>query len=135
MTRPSIVCLCGSTRFRAEFEQANRRFTLQGRIVLTVGFFAHGAEGADITDTAKHALDHLHLHKIRLADEVFIINPGGYIGESTRREIAYSIYLGKCLHFLDDRKGEAYLERETHSLGALMASFIDGPDELKRVPS
>ena len=99
MTRPRIICLCGSTRFKAEFEAANRDLTLDGKIVLSVGLFGHH-EGLDMTGPVKANLDELHLRKIDLADEVLVINPEGYIGESTTREIAYAESTGTPIRYL-----------------------------------
>ena len=88
-----VVCLCGSTRFRAEIVEANRLFTLEGHIVLAPGVFGH--DGDPITDDEKAKLDALHLRKIDMAEQVIVIAPGGYIGESTRREIVYAESTGK----------------------------------------
>lgn len=85
---PIVVCLCGSTRFRDEFTEANRHETMAGKIVLAPGVFGHS--GDPLTDGDKARLDRLHFEKINMADEVLVINPGGYIGESTRREIQYA---------------------------------------------
>lgn len=87
--KPTVVCLCGSTRFKDEFLQAQKDETLAGRIYLSVGLFGH-VEGLDMNGPVKQKLDELHLQKIDLADEVLVINPGGYIGESTKREIKYA---------------------------------------------
>lgn len=46
-------------------------------------------------------LDMLHLRKIDLADRVLVINPGGHIGESTGKEIAYAGANGKPVSFAD----------------------------------
>lgn len=97
--RPRVVVLCGSTRFKPEFEDANRRLTLDGCIVLAPGVFGH-ADGTHVTDEQKTALDALHFRKIDLADEVLIINPGDYIGESTRHEIEYAKRTGKPVRYL-----------------------------------
>lgn len=94
----TIVCICGSTRFRAEMAEANRELTLAGCIVLAPGVFAH--DGDEITEAEKQSLDQLHLRKIDLADEVLVVDPGGYGGESTSREIAYAREKGKPLYFL-----------------------------------
>lgn len=102
MEKPTIICLCGSTRFIIEFDEINRKFTLQGKIVLSVGVFGHsesGGQGA-LTDDTKSGLDELHLRKIDLADEVFVLNVGGYIGDSTRNEIAYARKIGKPVAYL-----------------------------------
>jgi len=72
--RPRIVVLCGSTRFKDVFIQANRSETLAGRIVLSVGMFWHD-EGIDMDDPVKAMLDRLHFAKIDLADEVLVLNP------------------------------------------------------------
>ena len=87
--RPTIVCLCGSTRFQEEFEAAQAALTDRGRIVLSVGRFGH-KDGLDMDGEHKKMLDDLHKRKIDLADVVFVINPGGYIGESTKSEIEYA---------------------------------------------
>lgn len=96
---PTIVCLCGSTRFGDAYRDAMREETLAGRIVLTVGLLGH-AEGIDMGGPVKAALDELHLRKIDLADEILVLNVGGYVGESTRREIAYARSRGKTIRSL-----------------------------------
>ena len=106
--RPKIVCLCGSTRFFREFQVANFEQTMAGRIVLTVGFYPHSTEhhetvgltNAGYSLSKKEELDVLHLRKIDLADEVLVLNVGGYVGESTRREIAYATTHGKPISYL-----------------------------------
>lgn len=97
---PTIVCLCGSTRFVNAFRDALRNETLAGKIVLSVGLLGH-AEGLDMNGLVKKALDELHLRKIDLADEVLILNVGGYVGESTRRELEYARKYGKTVRFLE----------------------------------
>lgn len=94
--RPEIVCICGSARFLQQMRAANRDLTLGGVIVVAPG----EVEGAILPDQ-KAALDALHLRKIDLADRVLVVNPGGYIGESTTREIAYARAAGKPVSFTD----------------------------------
>ncbi len=89
----SIVCICGSTRFREEIAEAYARLTLGGEIVLSPALFQHS--GDKFTGEQKERLGELHLRKIDLADWVYVVDPGGYIGESTSREIAYAESLGK----------------------------------------
>jgi hypothetical protein len=89
--RPKIVCLCGSLRFHREFAAERTRLTLELAIVL-----APEATEAPVPDPLLvRALGELHLRRIDLADEVRIVNPGGYIGAATRREIAYADAMGK----------------------------------------
>ena len=130
--RPTIVCLCGSTRFKDEFIRANFQETLAGKIVLTIGCDQRtDAElGIDdetkrkLDDETKRKLDELHWHKIRLADEVLILNVGGYIGQSTQRELALAIAKSKRLRFLEKDLGEDYMDRNSHELGRLVADLI-----------
>ncbi len=102
--RPEIVCICGSTRFAEEMSAANVELTFAGVIVVAPGVFLRAEDHeADepITPEQKTALDALHLRKIDLADRVLVVNPGGYIGESTGREIAYARAIGKPVSFTD----------------------------------
>ena len=106
--KPKVVCLCGSTRFKDAFDEANYRETMMGRIVLSVGFFMHASgnkHGEDIgaTPEQKIALDELHKRKIDLADEVLVLNINGYIGESTRSEIEYAEAHKKPVRYLEER--------------------------------
>jgi dienelactone hydrolase len=96
--RPTIVTICGSTRFRAEMTVANRELTLAGHIVLAPGVFGH--DGDEMTEQQKDDLDRLHLQKIDMADEVYVVNPGKYVGQSTRREIEYARRNGKRVTWL-----------------------------------
>ncbi len=100
--RPIIVCLCGSTKFKQEFIAANFQETMAGRIVLSVGWFGH-ADGEIYTPSKeeKERLDLLHLRKIDLADEILIINVGGYVGESTYKEWQYAKKKLKLIRWLD----------------------------------
>ncbi|MGP9539809.1 hypothetical protein ACT3SP_17560 [Brachybacterium sp. AOP43-C2-M15] len=100
--RPEIVCLCGSTRFVDEMNAVNRDLTFAGAIVVAPGVFAHSRDAdQEVAPEQKEALDALHLRKIDLADRVLVVNPGGYIGESTRREIAYARAAGTPVSFTD----------------------------------
>ena len=96
--KAAIVCICGSTRFRAEIAEVNRQLTLEGKIVLAPGVFTH--DGDALTGEDKERLDRLHLEKIDLADEVVVVNPGGYIGESTCKEIDYAMRCRKRITYV-----------------------------------
>ncbi|MBL7252927.1 hypothetical protein [Paractinoplanes lichenicola] len=98
--RPEIVCICGSVRFVDELSAANRALTLAGVIVVAPSVAPTGGD-EPITDEQKTALGALHLRKIDLADRVLVVNPGGYVGESTSREIAYARATGKPVSFTD----------------------------------
>ena len=97
-----VITLCGSTRFKDEFLEAQKRLTLEGNVVITVGLFGHSGDDVVWTEGVKEMLDRQHLAKIDLADEIFVINVGGYIGDSTRREIAYAEFKGKSITYLEE---------------------------------
>lgn len=100
----NIVCLCGSTKFKEAFEKANRDESLKGSIVLTVVQFSHH-DKLNVTDAQKEIFDSLHFDKIELADEVFVLDVNGYIGDSTRREIEYAEKLNKTVRYLSNMEG------------------------------
>ena len=99
-TKPTIVCLCGSTRFKDAFETAARVETLSGKIVLSVGLCGH-LEGLDMSSDTKKMLDELHKRKIDIADEILVLNVQGYIGESTKSEILYARNHDKVVRYLE----------------------------------
>lgn len=99
-----VITLCGSTKFEAEFADVNQRLTMEGCVVISLGMFNlpdlpdydWAADSADL----RTRLGCVHFQKIRMADEVYIVDPGGYVGDSTRREIAYAESLGKPVRYL-----------------------------------
>ena len=103
-----VITLCGSTRFKDEFMDAQKRLTLAGNIVISVGLFGHSGDNevwenmdeGTLTKT-KEMLDDMHKRKSDMADEIFVINVGGYIGSSTRSEIDYAVATGKPVHYLE----------------------------------
>lgn len=109
-----IVTLCGSTRFKEQFLETQKRLTLEDCIVISVGLFGHSGDDDVWKPGVKEMLDDMHLRKIDLADEIFVIrsnlfacqskNVGGYIGESTRREIAYAEKSGKKINYLENKE-------------------------------
>lgn len=96
-----IITLCGSTRFKEQFLETQKRLTLEGCIVISVGLFGHAGDGEVWKPGVKEMLDDMHKRKIDLADEIFVINVGGYIGESTKSEIAYAQETGKKVNYLE----------------------------------
>lgn len=105
-----VITLCGSTRFKDEFMEAQKRLTLAGNIVISVGLFGHSGDNevwenmdeGTLTRT-KEMLDDMHKRKIDMADEIFVINVDGYIGSSTRSEIEYAIANGKVVRYLESQ--------------------------------
>ena len=96
-----VITLCGSTRFKEQFLEAQKQLTLEGNIVISVGLFGHSGDDEVWADGVKSMLDDMHKRKIDMADAIYVINPGGYIGESTRNEIEYARRNGKEIMFLN----------------------------------
>ncbi len=105
--RPTVVCLCGSTRFMEQFFNSGWDETMKGKIVLSVGVNLKmetpdgGHVGEAMGNEVKEMLDELHKRKIDMADEVLVLNVGGYIGDSTRSEIEYAKAHGKPVRYLE----------------------------------
>ena len=99
--RYRVVTLCGSTRFKDAFLEAQKRLTLAGNIVISVGLFGHAGDEEVWNKGVKEMLDDMHKRKIDMADEIFVVNVGGYIGESTRSEIEYAAATGKSVRYLE----------------------------------
>lgn len=122
VTRKEVgrITLCGSTKFRAEYELWNKRLTLAGFLVYSVAGFGHS--GDVFTPEEKERLDHIHIAKIDASHAIVVINSGGYIGESTRREIAFAEQFGKDVFYTSLGPGRTVYELRTGP---------DGPSSLR----
>lgn len=96
-----VITLCGSTRFKEQFMAVQKKLTLEGNIVISVGLFGHSGDDEVWTPGMKEMLDNMHKRKIDMADAIYVINVGGYIGESTRSEIEYALRNGKKVYYLE----------------------------------
>jgi hypothetical protein len=118
--KPLVVCFSGSTRFvdvmavkMWEMERDGDVVTLGCHLLPDWYWSSDGPDvvpvQADHQAEAEGVADHMdkiHLRKIDMADELFVINVDGYIGDATRREIEYAKSLGKPVR---------YLEPDTHN--------------------
>lgn len=104
-----VITLCGSTKFKDDFMREQKRLELEGNIVISVGLFGHSGDNevwenmteGELTKT-KLMLDDMHRRKIDMADEIFVINKNGYIGESTRGEIEYATKTNKTVKYMEN---------------------------------
>ena len=97
-----VITICGSTRFKEQFLEAQKRLTLAGNIVISVGLFGHSGDDKVWAEGTKEMLDDMHKRKIDMADGIYVINVGGYIGQSTRSEIEYARSQGKIVEYLEE---------------------------------
>lgn len=87
-----VITLCGSSRFKKDFIESAEKLSLEGNIVISLGLFGNANHKYDtvITDKIKKMLDEVHKEKIKMSDAIYVINPNGYIGESTKNEIKFA---------------------------------------------
>ena len=96
-----VITLCGSTKFKDEFLIEQKRLTLEGNIVISVGLFGHSGDDEVWKENIKKMLDDMHKRKIDMADEIFVINKNGYIGSSTKSEIEYALKTNKKVNYME----------------------------------
>lgn len=99
--RYPVITLCGSTRFKDAFFDVFKRLTLEGNIVLLPGIYAHSGDKEAWEPGRKEILDDMHRRKIDMSDAIFVVNVGGYVGESTRAEIDYARRNGREIRYLE----------------------------------
>ena len=99
-----VITLCGSTKFKDDFIREQKRLTLEGNIVISVGSFGHSGDDEVFTEGVKEMLDDMHKRKIDMADEIFVINKKGYVGASTKSEIEYALSHGKVVRYMEEVK-------------------------------
>lgn len=99
--RFKVITLCGSTKFKDDFIREQKRLSLEGNIVISVGLFGHSGDDEVWKDGTKEMLDEMHKRKIDMADEIFVINKDGYVGTSTKSEIEYAIAHGKKVNYME----------------------------------
>lgn len=100
----TIVCILGSSKFKDRILGHKQRLSLQGKVVLDAGFFHH-VDKLPIDDEQKRRLDELVLDKVEMADEVYVVDEQGYIGQTTRRAISHALGLGKPIKFEEQPVG------------------------------
>lgn len=95
-----IVVLCGSTRFKPEFESEARKLTLQGNFVINLNIFSGYDKYINLSESDISLLKDIQIDKIVLCDILYVINKDGYIGESTKQEIQFAKCLGKTIKYM-----------------------------------
>jgi len=104
-----VITLCGSTKFKDDFLKEQKRLSLEGNIVISVGLFGHSGDGEVWDEGIKEMLDDMHKRKIDMADEIFVINKNGYIGSSTKSEIDYALKTNKKVNYMEEITNGWYL--------------------------
>lgn len=92
-----VFTLCGSTKFMDKILEVHEELELQGYVV--IGIVKH-VRKEPYTTEEEELLDVLHKIKIDMADAIYVVNVGGYIGSSTRSEIEHAKKAGKEIYYL-----------------------------------
>ena len=100
MSKYKIITLIGSTKFKDDFIKVKEQLTLQGFIVLSLGVFSQ-YDNIKLSEDQLNMLADIQNKKIEMADEIFVINKNGYIGNSTKTEIEFAKSLGKKINYLE----------------------------------
>lgn len=97
---PKVIVLCGSTRFKVALREWESRLEIEEQCpVIPVSLWSDGPTVFPTADE-KEIMDRVHRSKIDLATEVFVVDPGGYVGDSTKAEIEYAQSMGKHVRWL-----------------------------------
>lgn len=97
-----IITLCGSFGYTEKFYEVRDKLTMEGNVVFMPSTINSSINMAELTESQIRDIHMIHDKKIMMSDEVFIINPKGYIGSDTRREINFAISMGKKVRYLVD---------------------------------
>lgn len=97
-----IITVLGSTQFRKEIQKWALERTLDNHELILFAPFAK--EEIPNLEHFRKELEIQHFQKIRMADEVFVFNKNGYLGDSTKLEIKYAEQIGKIIHYLESGK-------------------------------
>ena len=101
----TVIALCGSMRFRDEFERLEADLALAGHVVLSPTALDPFTE---LNAEKRARLGRIHLQKIAMSDEVLVVNVGDYVGESTRREIEHARSHGIPVNFLEPHANDYF---------------------------
>ena len=96
-----VVTLCGSTRFKEDFERVQKELTLSGYIVIPLAIYSQYDE-TELTDEQKQMLIEMQYRKIDISDEIYVINKYGYIGSDTMKEIEYAESRHRRIRYMED---------------------------------
>lgn len=96
-----VITLCGSTRFKNEFYECATELTRSGWLVLMPHIFSK-ADGEVIDDDRIKLLKDMHTGRMLKSDAIFVVNPGGYIGEHTKYEIDFARIMGLVVYYMEE---------------------------------
>ena len=109
-----IITICGSTKFKNLILKKAQELTMDGHIVLMPCVFHH-ADNVELSTEDKIKLDNLHKEKIEMSDAIYVVNPDGYIGDSTKSEIDWAQRKKKCIIYLYSGPAVTYIGGDSNS--------------------
>ena len=96
-----VVAMIGSTRFQNTFIEKCWELSAKG-FVVTLPNFRPATQMAKGFDIPEEILEDIGFKRIDMADKVYVVNEDGYIGDSTRKEIAYAKSIGKNIKYMEE---------------------------------
>ncbi len=109
-----VLTICGSMRFAEQMKEIADKLEYEdGYCVLQPAYCAN----VELTPSQIKMLTEAHYKKIDLSDGIYVVNIGGYIGESVSQEIAYAKNCGKEIiyHERNDCKETYRLNKMTYA--------------------
>lgn len=97
-----IITVCGSMKFIEEMMEISEKVELQGNVVLMPVYSPSKPNKDSFTNEEILILDKMHQERIKLSDAILVVNVGGYIGNSTSKEIEYAKSLDKEIIYYTD---------------------------------
>ena len=94
-----IITICGSMKFQEQMIEVAKRLELEEQYIVIQCVYYD--KNRILTSQEMNVLSELHYRKIEISDAIYVVNAGGYIGESTRKEIEYAHSLNKEVLFLE----------------------------------
>lgn len=101
MVKAKVITMCGSLKFKKEFMEYAEKLELEGNCVLSV-IYPTNEDKDYYTEEQADILDKMHKQKIDMSDSIFVVNVGGYIGNSTKSEIEYAKKHNKEVLYLEN---------------------------------
>lgn len=96
-----IITVCGSYQFKKEMTEITEKMALKGNCMLTPIELTKSDKEA-YTEEEAFMLDQMHKEKIKLSDAILVVNVNGYIGNSTKSEIAFAKLQNKEIMYYTD---------------------------------
>ena len=84
-----VITICGSMRFEKKMQEIARDLETKKGFCVLQPIYKVSKKKVETYEEIENIL-RSHLQKIDLSNAIYVVNIGGYIGESTKQEIEYA---------------------------------------------